>query len=82
MLDKKSLAIIGLIICLVIAVGYIAYGIWFTNFVTNCRQEGMDNTLQGMVNQITSRGTAIQIKVGQEQLICSTVGLLNGVNKT
>jgi hypothetical protein len=53
-----------------------AYSIWFVNFVDSCRQEGINNTLQGIVDQIKLRGTAIQIKVGQEQLICSTESLI------
>lgn len=79
-MDKKSLAIAGLIVCLAIAVGYIAYNTWFIEFINNCRQEGIDNTLQGLVDQIKMRGTAIQIKVGDEQLICSTERVLNGNN--
>ena len=75
-MDKKSLAIIGLTICLVIAVGYMVYSIWFVNFITSCRQEGSNNALSSMVQIINSTKQPIDIKIGNEELICSTKTLI------
>jgi len=76
-MDKKSLVIIALIISLAIAIGYIIYNIWFAMMISNCRQEGIDSTLQGLVDQIKLRGTAISIKIGQDNLICSIESIIS-----
>ena len=81
-MNKAYALIIALAVALAIAVGYILYNTWFTSLISNCRQEGINQTLQGLVDQIKLRGTAISIKIGQDNLICSTEGVLNGLNKT
>ena len=79
-MDKKSLLIIALVVALAIALIYI-FGIsGMEDYCDNCRQEGMQNTLSGLVAQIKMRQVAIQINVGDDQLICSTRGLLDGTD--
>lgn len=37
---------------------------------TDCIQRGFDKTLQGIIDEVKKRGNAIEMKVGEESLIC------------
>lgn len=73
---KEYALIVVLAIALTIALGYIAYNTWFTAFVNNCKQEGANNALVSLVQIINNTGRPIDIKIGNEELICSTKTLI------
>jgi len=77
-MDKKSIAIIALASILAITLVYFLGLKSLEGYCQSCRQEAFQNTMQGMVDQIKLRNSAISIKVGEEQLICSTRELLGG----
>jgi hypothetical protein len=77
-MDKKSLTIVILSVALVAVLIYFVAGNAWTNFYNSCRQEGSNNALQSMVQIINSTKQPIDIKVGNEELICSTRKLIGG----
>jgi hypothetical protein len=75
-MDKKSIAIIILSIVLAAVLIYIVGGWAWTNLTNSCKLEGANNALNNLVQIINSTKQPVDIKVGNEELICSTKTLI------
>jgi len=69
-IDKKNLIIIVLSIVLAITLIYFVGFRELEKYCDNCKQKGLENSLQGIINEIKKRGVGIEITVKEDKLIC------------
>ena len=65
----KIYSIIVTIILLVCLIYFVGINM-IKSYCDGCRMTGIQNSLQTLVNEIKNRGTAIQVTVGNDSLIC------------
>jgi len=65
----KIYSIIVTIILLVCLIYFVGINM-IKSYCDECRTKGIQGSLQALVNEIKNRGTAIQVTVGNDSLIC------------
>ena len=74
-LDKMKLYAVIVTVLLIAIVVYFVGIKEMNNYCSSCRQQGFDNALKGIINEVKNRQTGIEMTVGNDKLICTVRGV-------